>query len=440
MAWAAFALMLACFIVFTLLLKWPVGVGMMVGSAAALILTGRIAEWSHLVEGSLSYLDAMLVIATAMIFMRALTATGRFQAVSDAIVGRFGRQPWVLLPLLMLLVMFPGMLTGSSIAAVLTGGALVAPVLVRMGLDKVRVAAIIAMGGVFGMVAPPVNLPVMIIGSGVDMPYTGFTLPLLLLTFPLAWLTVYLLGMPLLRKRVVTAGNVAALGEHEAVGEQAAATEEQSVPQAAVENGIGKPVRLASALVPICFVAIWMVIDYVWAGVLPHLGLPLLFVIGAAITFGMAGYKPWFTESMEAVRQSLPVLSILAGVGMFIQIMTLVGARGTLVVALLSLPKAWQLVAMGLGMPAFGAISAYGSASVMGVPFLLALLDKNEIIVGAALSLLASLGDLMPPAALAANFATRVTGGESYFLALRKCVVPAMLMLIVAIATIAWLA
>ena len=35
-------------------------------------------------------------------------------------------------------------------------------------------------------------------------------------------------------------------------------------------------------------------------------------------------------------------------------------------------------------MPAFGAVSSYGAASVLGVPFLLALLDTGDQIVIAA--------------------------------------------------------
>jgi GntP family gluconate:H+ symporter len=36
------------------------------------------------------------------------------------------------------------------------------------------------------MIAPPVNILVMIMGGGVDMPYVGLTLPLLIIVVPLA--------------------------------------------------------------------------------------------------------------------------------------------------------------------------------------------------------------------------------------------------------------
>ena len=101
----------------------------------------------------------------------------------------------------MLIVMFPGMITGSSTASVLTTGAMAATVLGGLGLARERAAAFVAMGGVLGMIAPPVNIPAMIIGAGIDLPYVGFAAPLALGAFPLALLLSYVLGWPVLRRR-----------------------------------------------------------------------------------------------------------------------------------------------------------------------------------------------------------------------------------------------
>jgi hypothetical protein len=64
---------------------------------------------------------------------------------------------------------------------------------------------------------------------------------------------------------------------------------------------------------------------------------------------------------------------------------------------------------------------------VLGVPFLLAFLGKNEIIVGSALSLISGLGDLMPPTALAGIFAAQVVGEKNYFKVLKYTILPAIL-------------
>ncbi len=134
-----------------------------------------------------------------------------------------------------------------------------------------------------------------------------------------------------------------------------------------------------------------------------------------------------------ATDEALPVLGILTGVGAFIQVMTLTGARGWLVAQMLGAPSWALILAAAVSMPLFGAISAFGSASVLGVPFLLALLGRNEVVTTAALSLLAGLGDLMLPAALAGTLAARVAGVDDRTQVLRRCIWPALLAIAVAV-------
>ena len=112
--------------------------------------------------------------------------------------------------------------------------------------------------------------------------------------------------------------------------------------------------------------------------------------------------------------------------GAFIQVMTLTGCRGWLVSLMTGAPSWAILAAAAASLPLFGAVSAFGSASVLGVPFLLALLGRNEVVTTSALSLLASLGDLMLPAAIAATLAAQVTGVADRYKVLRLCIVPAL--------------
>jgi len=117
------------------------------------------------------------------------------------------------------------------------------------------------------------------------------------------------------------------------------------------------------------------------------------------------------------------------GVGMFIQVMTLNGVRGFVVLSALSIPE-WALyLGIAVSIPLFGAISAFGSASVLGVPFMLALLAKDQIIIASALSLIAGVGDLVPPTALAGIFAGQVVGEQNYFKILKLCLIPALVVI-----------
>ncbi len=403
------ALMLAVFALLLVRARWPIGVSLAVAAWAGAAANGEWLPLRHLVEGASSYLDALLVIATAMLFMRALADAGALGALAAAVERRFGRTPSVLLPVVMLIVMFPGMMTGSSTASVLTTGSMAATVLGGLGLPRERAAAFVAMGGVLGMIAPPINIPAMIIGAGIDLPYVGFAAPLALGAFPLALVLSYALGWPVFGRRGARPGE----------------------PVARVASpGAGQDLPLWRALAPIAAVAVLMVAPAAWPGRVRDPGLPLVFVIGLLVVWAVRPRLAIGASLTRAVEESLPVLGILVGVGAFIQVMTLTGARGWLVDLMLSAPAWGVFVAAAVSMPLFGAVSAFGSASVLGVPFLLASIGRDEVVTTAALSMLAGVGDLMLPASLAATLATQVAGLGDRRPVLRLCLVPALLVIV----------
>ena len=190
-----FIVMIGIFMLGCFLAKLPVGVSMMLSAIGGCLAGGEGLPIRHLVEGTFSYIDTILVIATAMVFMKVVEKSGTLDALSAVIIKKFHKHPAILLILIMAVIMFPGMITGSSTAAVLSAGSIMAPVLLIMGLDTVTAAALIAMGGLLGMIAPPVNLPAMIIGGGIDVPFVGFGAPLLILTIPVAIFSVLFLGL-----------------------------------------------------------------------------------------------------------------------------------------------------------------------------------------------------------------------------------------------------
>ncbi|MCQ4765764.1 TRAP transporter large permease, partial [Cloacibacillus evryensis] len=63
-------------------------------------------------------------------------------------------------------------------------------------------------------------------------------------------------------------------------------------------------------------------------------------------------------------------------------------------------------------------------------------LKYNSIIVASALSLVSSLGDLMPPTALAGIFAAQVVGEDNYFKVLKRCLLPGLVIALWGIAVI----
>ena len=352
-------------------------------------------------RGSFGYFDPILVIATAMIFMKCIQASGLLTTISNIIVVKFYRYPVLLLPALMLVVMFPGMLTGSSTAAVLTAGALIAPVLIHLGVPKVKTAAAIAIAGMLGMIAPPVNIPALIICGGIDLPFIGFTLPLLVLTIPSAFLLGWYIGLPHIKKI-----DLAEL--------------ESDLPVS-----FHKEYRIRLYL-PLILIIFLMVGEKTFPKIFPQMGMPFIFMLGSICTIFCGKKFSFVKESGNALHDALPVLGILIGVGMFIQIMTLTGARGALVVEAVGLERLWLYLIIITSLPLMGSVSCYGAASVLGTPFALALLGKDVILAVSGLSFITSLGDLMPPTALAGIFAAQVVGEENYFKVLKHCIVPSI--------------
>lgn len=400
--------MLGSFLAANLAGKLPVSLAMVVGAVAGALVGGEGVPLRHLYEGTFAYVDTMLIISTAMFFMGSVQRSGALEALNAAIVSHCSSRPALMLVLLMLVVMFPGMITGSSTAAVLTCGALVAPVLELIGIPRDKAGAIIAIGAIMGMAAPPVNIPAMLIGGGVDMPYIGFGLPLLLLTIPPAVCTVLLLGLPYCRH--LDKDRILSRLDQEA------------------GKTYGWRLYLPFVVLAVLLVLVKTVPSF------PQLGTSFIFLIAAGVGAVTGRRFRFLPMCLDAMEKTVPVLAKLAGVGMFIQILTLVGARGWIVVSCLDAGLVFVYVAAFTIMPAFGAVSSYGAASVIGIPFLLVMIQQggsNDIVVAAVLSFLCCLGDLMPPTALAGNYAAQIVG-LPYGPVLKRCIVPFLVSVLVA--------
>lgn len=391
--------MLGVFLLGNLLCMLPVSLSMILGAIAGALVAGEGIPVRHLFEGCFTYIDTILIISTAMLFMTAIQRSGALEALNALIVTKFYKAPALMLILLMFIIMFPGMITGSSTAAVLSAGAIVAPILLKIGIPKEKAGAILAIGSIMGMAAPPVNIPAMLIAGGVDMPYIGFEGPLFLLTIPCAIFTVLFLGLKYCKDLDI----------------------EELKKELDMEIGKQYGFKL---YIPILLLVVLLVLTRALPQFMPQLGTPLIFLICAVVAlFTGKRFNAWHA-GLEAMDTTIPVLAKLMGVGMFIQILTLTGARGYIVVSCLGLGIVLLYAAVCIVMPAFGAVSSYGAASVMGVPFLLVLLDTgDQITLAAALSFICCLGDLMPPTALAGNYAAQIVGLK-YKPVLKHCIIP----------------
>ncbi len=388
--------MLATFAAGVFILKMPAGVSLMLAAVVGALVDGQGLPVRQLVEGGFGFIEAILIISTAMIFMRVMEDTGALTGISRGILKLFYRQPTLLIIVMTLFVMFPGMLTGLSSTCILTTGALVAPILISIGMPRLAVGALIAMAAVFGEVAPPISIPAMIIGGGVDMPYIGLGLPLLLASFPPALITALYF-----RFRFLPHYDACKVKEY-------------------LDNSENEKYGL-KLYIPIAFVVLYMVGEIRFHEYIPHLGVPLIFIIGTLMGLLTRKGVRLFDVSRKALRSAMPVMAILVGVGMFLQILALTGVRGYLAVTALRLPEGIRYLTAGL-MPFMG--SAYGSASIIGVPLVYVFIGKSTLVVTAALVLMAALGDLMPPPALLCAYSSQIIEEKNHFKILKTCLIP----------------
>lgn len=396
-----FILMLLTFLLLTGVAKFPVGLSLACAAIIGAVADGHGLPWRHFMEGPFAYFDTILIIFTATIFMKTLEGSGALDTyVHFLLKGFYQRLPLFLL-ILMFIVMFPGMITGSSVTAILSAGPMVAPILLKLGLDRSRATSFIALGGLLGMMAPPINILIMIMGTGVDMPYVGITLPLLMVVIPLAIFVPLWLGLRG-AKRISQEELVALLPPN------------------------FWPLYGWRLLVPLLILIFFFVAPSLFPQIIPDLGLSANFFI--ASLFGWFAGRPFsfFQATQKALKECLPVLSILFGVGMFTQILSLTGSRGLVVVSILSLPSILLILGMMISLPLFGGISTFGAASILGVPFILALINYNALFSATALATFAAIGELVPPAAFSARFASQVLGETSLFKVQKQALIPAL--------------
>jgi len=275
--------------------------------------------------------------------------------------------------------------------------------MLKIGIPKAKVGAIIALGAIFGMIAPPINVPVMVICDVVDMPYIGFALPLLLLSFPLAFFSILFLGSKYVK-------NV----DYESLCHELSC-----------EVGIKW-----TSLIPLIILVILIVFQSIFPQIFGLLGLPLVFTISALSTIFFGKKFDVLKASKAGVYKSFGAIALLMGVGMFIQTISLNGVRGYFVINALSLPGDFlRTISVLITLPIFGGVSAFGSASVLGGPFVIAMIAKNQIVVASTISLIASVGEFLPPTAMSANLAAKTVEEKKYFNITKVAFVPILVTL-----------
>ena len=362
------------------------------GCAGAFLKTPPVADLGrHLVEGSFTYLDVILVFFTATLFMTIVDESGGVVYVVRATLRVFGGKRVLALLVLMVIVLIPGALTGAGSVSLLVVGAPVAMALGRLGVSRKKAAAILFIVAGLSAAAPPVNIWAMILCAGTAIPYVGFE---------------FTLGIPVL---ILGAFTVLVLGWKKDPGAAAGPLELPEPP---------KGMTWWRVLLPFA-VFFGMVVAYrVWPFATPIFGLSLEFAVAGAVALLLSPKKIAFlTLARDTLKRLLPLLATMVVVGMLQQVMTVTGVRGLLSFAVISTPLVLLFFLLPVIIPFSEGILTYGGAAIIGIP-LIWFLDSigfHATVVIAGLSLLWPLGDGLPPTALIGRLSTMVSGYEGSY-------------------------
>ncbi len=393
-------------------LRLSLSIALVIFSMAMVLLINGDLPFRHLVEGSFGYLNLILALFAGAFFGQAMRMSRAADAFGNAVIRWCGHRQLVVVVVAAVLLFVAGAMVGIAGVAVLATGVFVVPMLKRLGMSNERVAAFIALLSTCGMIAPPVNVPAMAIADGVNMPYANFEYALFILAIIPALITIALFS----RSKILTPQNKPTLEEKT---------------ESTVEGRMELSVAILGLVLTLGF---WLLQRSLPAYVIDP-AVPLVLVVGSLVALIRLN-KHSLRQLMDATFSGTPLIlaGVLVAVGITVQIMTLTGVRGWLVITALSFPEALLYVEL-LMLPLFGSVlTSMGTANVLGVPLAFSFIHQDMIINVAALSAISAISEFMPPTAIATALSLYVVGGQaSLFKTLRYCLIPVASIFIIAV-------
>ena len=387
-------------------LRLPLPVGLILSAIAGALIAGFGIPFRHLVEGGFGYLNLILALFAGAFFGQVLRQSGAADAIADILVPPQRR----LLALLIAGVplFLTGMFTGIAGVAVLTAGTFAAAVLQRARLPPARAAAYIALMGTLGMIAPPLNVPAMVMADGVNMPFAGFAISLFVLSLPSAVFAIFTFTRYAEQSPSTASGDITARGS----------------PRLRAMLGTMSIVGIISFLALIRY----------WPALMFDPSIPLVLVIGGLSGLFMLSGRGW-SEVARQVFSGTPLLlaAVLVAVGVLVQIMALTGVRGWLVINAMSFQSPAIYAALA-GLPLLGSVlTSIGVSNSLGVPFAFAFIHQDMILNISALSALAALSEFCPPTAISTALAAYVVGTDRLWPIIRAAIPTLVCLMLLAI-------
>lgn len=394
-------------------LKLNVELSMFVAAIGVAIVGKIFLPFRHIAEGSVTYIDLVLIFFSATIFMNIIKESGGLVYMVKGIVEKLGKVRALVLILLAILMLVPGALTGSGSVTVLVLGSAVAMALGSLGVSKVRIAAIVFILAGLSAVCPPVSVWAMLTCAGTAVPYVGFELLLLIPCAFIGIFTIFVLGY----KRTAE-------------------------PEKLELSGIDPNMKAWRLIVPFFSLAFLIVMPRLSPWGFPTFGLPLTFCIAAVVALLCAPKKISLVKlSQSTIKQLLPLMTTMIVIGVLLQIMSATGVRGLISWAIIALPIPVCVGLLPIFIPLSEGLFGFGGAPIIGIPLVwtLMVVGYQAVPVIAGLSLMWCLGDALPPTAIIARMTNQTVGYKgSYGKFLLTCLAPWILTTAIAMSYIIW--
>lgn len=413
-------LMAAAFILGSIFLKSPeisMFLAAIVGGIAGIAFQVGDLNFIRLVsvtvEGLFTNFDLAILFVCASFFVNIYSYTGAMTAMTRKLIGGVSNK-WVILVFMAIFMIIPGALTGAGSVSVFVLGALVSTVLKYMGLDEKKSTAFVFMFAILSAACPPINLWTMLMTAAANMPYVGFTWPLLVPILITGAVTIVYLGWG--AKKEESSKILSELPE---------------APEGMNWFRILLPLLTVFALILLSLYAPFEI---------PVLGTPLIFLISAVVAMLCNPKKTSFKDILkvlnDTMEQVFPLVATVISVGALVNMMAATGTKGLIGVTFITMP----IILIYLLLLVFGPFSqgclSYGSAILIGAPliFMMNTRGMDTTIVCAALSLIFPIGDCLPPSRIVGRVSIDTTGYKgSYMSFLKQIAIPCAVLGLVAL-------
>lgn len=404
----------AALILAVMAISFAVGMALKAGNELSLLIAAFVGALvnhggvpvRHLVEGTFTYFDVVLIFVTATFFMNLVKESGGITLIVRGIIRKFHNSRFAILMLLTLIILIPGALTGSGTVTVMVVGSFAGIVLGYLDIPRAKAAAIVFLGASMSAAAPPVNLWAMMTSAGANMPYVGFTVPLAIISVTGTLFTTFYLGWQ---------------GGRHGIDVDKALEEIPEPPEGTAWHHVAVPFAILFGIIGA---------GRLWPHHMPVIGLPLAFSLAAVsvIVISPTKLSPRQTLS-NTLKDLLPVISTITIVGVLMQVMTSSGARGLISLSIVTLPLGLLFALLWLVLPISEAIFQYAAAALLGAPlvFLFNARGLDLVMSVSGMATIWPLGDCLPPTApvgRASVLAVGYDGDYKHFLA--QCIVPAL--------------